>query len=374
MNTFDQVPAYLVGKNRGNALSGMTAGLGASRGPHISLRDGKFRLVNAVGVEGPVSLTFDVIIIGANVNVSRIFYPPYDANNIRPPICFSDNGTGPSDRAMEPQSPTCNLCPQNKRGSGTTFSGQPTTACRVQKKLAVIIPNDQNPNVYELTVPPASLGALRDYHSWVERQRVPGLDRPVSEGDLITRLGWSEEKNKNFRLTFSPIGWTDERATQMTEYIDANGLMDTPLGRDDVAMDPVRVSELLARQPLQPALTFPLAAAQAPPQGFQLPPRPQEAPPPTAFTPAAPLPPATGQSAPAQPAHWWSNLQPAPGPAPAPDKRPVGRPRKPPAPPSPPQVPTQATPQPGFVTPTPPPPPADIQSALEQAMNLVPRR
>jgi len=381
MNTFSQVPAYLAGRtNRTDALSGMIAGLGVSRGPHVSLRGGKFRLVNAVGVESPVSLILDVIIIGAQYNASRIFYSgAYDENNPTPPVCWSDNGTGPSDRSLQPQSPTCQLCPQNRRGSGTTFTGMPTTACQTKKKLAVIIPGDQNPNVYELVIPAASLGALRDFHSWVERQRVPGMDRPVSEGDLITRLGWSEEKNKNFRLTFSPVGWADERAIQMTEYIDANGLMDKPLGRDDVAMDPVRVSELLAGQPVQPTLTAPPAAAQAPPQGFQLPPRP-EAPPPAASPQQPPHPPATGQPAPwntvtwAAPPAWVPPRQADPEPA----KRPVGRPRKTAAAPEPPQVPTQTAPRTngpsGFMTPVPPPPPADIQSALEQAMNLVPRR
>ena len=100
MNTFNQVPAYLAGRtNRTDALSGMIAGLGVSRGPHVSLRGGKFRLVNAVGVESPVSLILDVIIIGAQYNASRIFYSgAYDENNPTPPVCWSDNGTGPSDR------------------------------------------------------------------------------------------------------------------------------------------------------------------------------------------------------------------------------------------------------------------------------------
>ncbi len=126
-------------------------------------------------------------------------------------------------------------------------------------------------NVYELQVPIASLSQLRQYHDWISQQSVPGLDRQLDVADVVTRLGWAADKN--FQLTFAPVGWTDERSQQVIEYVDTNKLMDLPLGRTDVAMDPEKVQALLTNKPVA-APSLPPAAAQAPPQQFTLPPPP----------------------------------------------------------------------------------------------------
>jgi len=210
----------------------------------------------------------------------------------------------------------------------------------------------------------------------------------LSEGDLITRLGWLEEKGKNFRMTFTPVGWADERSVQMIGYIDANRLMDKALGNDDVAMDPVRVSELLQ----QGGLTAPPPAAQAPPQGFQLPPRsmedspgaPSAAPqyPPASGLPASAVAPWNQGQAWTSPPAWQpvvhSTVEPV-------KKRGPGRPRlkvdplpsptaelpaaPPPAPP-----PLRGNGPSGFAMSSPPPPPDAIQSALDEAMRLTTKR
>jgi hypothetical protein len=159
------------------------------------------------------------------------------------------------------------VCPWNERGSQTTFNGKPTTACTKKKKLACIIPGDPAVNVYELQVPIASLSQLRQYHDWISQQSVPGLDRQLDVADVVTRLAWAQDKN--FQLTFAPVGWTDARSVQVIEYVDQNKLMDVPLGRNDVALDPDKFQALPA-----PTAKLPTSAAQAPPQQFTLPPPP----------------------------------------------------------------------------------------------------
>src|SRR5215471_9135416 len=268
-------PSYLQNYNRSGAVQGMTAGLGISRPAHVSLRGGKFRLVSATGVEILVPTHhLDCIIIGAQFNASRLYYGQvYDENNPGPPVCFSDNGTGPSVNSLEPQAPTCAVCRWNERGSDTTFTGKPTTACTKKKKLAVLIPGDPHPglNVYELQVPIASLSVLRQYSDWAAQQAVPGWNRPCSVGDFITRLGWDAQKN--FRLTLDAVGWVDERAMELVAYIDQQKLMDVPLGNLDVAMNPEKAAlTIQAREGQGLAVSTP--AAQAPPQQFHLPPRP----------------------------------------------------------------------------------------------------
>ena len=243
-------PGALANRQRASVMDDMGTGLGASRGAHISLKSGRFKLVNAAGMETPVqSLALDVIVIAASPVVNRVMYGDYDPTLESPPICFSDNGRGPSVNAVSPQSPVCETCPNNVRGSDTTFSGKPTTACQRRKKLAVILPGDPAVNVYELQVPPASLTHLKEYRDWIARQASP-FGRAVDIADLVTRVEWSTEKQ--FVLTFRPVGWaSDERTLQVIDYIDQNHLADTAIGLNDQPCDPQQVAARLQQLPAQ---------------------------------------------------------------------------------------------------------------------------
>lgn len=262
-------PGALGNRQRAAVMDDMGTGLGASRGAHISLKSGRFKLVNAAGMETPVqSLALDVIVIAASPVVNRVLFEDYVPGNEQPPICFSDNGKGPSVNSVSPQSPVCETCPMNVRGSDTTFTGKATTACQRRKKLAVILPGDPAVNVYEMQVPPASLTPLKEYRDWISRQASP-FGRPVDIADLVTRLEWSTEKQ--FVITFRPVGWaSDERTLQVIDYIDQNHLADQAIGLNDQPCDPQRVAEMLGSRPAPQQL----AAPSAPPQQFQLPPLP----------------------------------------------------------------------------------------------------
>lgn len=276
----------LASRNRRNVLADATQGLGQARGAHISLNNDRFAFINAAGqqINSP-ALGFDpqtgpyidVVVIDANANSSKIFWGQdsvYDPNNVTAPVCYSDNGTGPSVNAVEPQSPTCAVCRWNERTSAQSkMTGKPIKACSDRKKLAVIVPGDTSVNVYELQVPPASLTALKAYGAFLAAQSLPGIDRTADIADVVTRIGMIDK-----RLTFAAVSMADDEATlQLIEHIDANGLSDIAVGRNDTACDPGRVKAMLGSRQ-----TYELPAPVAP----QAPNHPM--PPPRQLAPAAP--------------------------------------------------------------------------------------
>src|SRR5882757_2769199 len=98
----NSLPAYLLKRQSRATTEDMVSGIASSVPAHLSIKDNRFTLVDAAGNE-KLSPThhLDVCVIGSNNNVSRMFFDPakkYDpkgADN-SPPLCFSDNGTGPS--------------------------------------------------------------------------------------------------------------------------------------------------------------------------------------------------------------------------------------------------------------------------------------
>jgi len=63
--------------------------------PKISTRASRYRLVED-GVETVVGTTLDVVIVGSNPGVSKIWYSkPYDGADAVRPDCFSNDGVAP---------------------------------------------------------------------------------------------------------------------------------------------------------------------------------------------------------------------------------------------------------------------------------------
>jgi hypothetical protein len=370
--------------SRRRLLDDASAGLGTTRGPHISIRGGRFRWITAAA-ERPVDTHYiDVIVVDANRFDARVYFDgPYDPNSDAPPECFSDNGSGPSKDAMQPQAPTCLQCPQNVRGTDVTFTGKPTTACTKRKKLGVIeADGGQDITVYEFVVTPGSLSNFKAYTTWLATQNHPTQNRPCDICDVVTRIEFDPQKQ--FTMLFSCSAWADDDISlQKVEYIFNKDLGAIACGRNDVAIDP-NVFGALPR----PAAQAAIAAPQPQPAQHALPPRQpaqqQVLPPPTngAAQPRAPraprqpkaqaqLPAGAPASAPfmsaatppAQPADGQATAAGANGDIPAFLRRAPDN--------SVPQTPASPA---RFGIAQAPPPPAEIASAVQQAMSLPSRR
>src|SRR5229473_3034320 len=261
-----QMSPALASRQRRRIIDDASEGLGIARGAHLSIRGGRFRLIDAKGVEVLVPTHFvDMVVVDASDRASRIYFEgPYDPATDAPPVCFSDNGTGPSTMAMAPQAPTCQVCSHNIRGSDTTFSGKPTTACSNRKKLAFIVPGDPAVNVYEMQIPPGSLSNLRDYTNWLKQQASGIEGRQLDIADVVTRVEF--DPNRQFVMKFQATEYADDEYTlKVIDHVDANKLSDIAVGRDDVACDPEQVRQLAGatRQQLPPPIVIMKKPAQS---------------------------------------------------------------------------------------------------------------
>jgi hypothetical protein len=407
MNAQAGLPEALANRQRRVSVSDdATQGLGISRGAHCSIRAARFRLIDANGVETLVpNLHLDVVIIRANPKTSKLYFDgSYAPDSGTPPACYSDNGIGPSSNALRPQSPTCSACPHNQMNSKVNpQTGKGSKACSDRKKIAFIIPGDVAVNVYELQVPPDSLGALKSYSSFLSQQATGG-QRKVDIGDMVTRLSFDAEASHP-KLKFEPVGWADDTHTlQMIDYIYDQQLDVAAVGLNDVPADPDLVKQAIELR----AQYAQLAPQSARPAQFQLPrwtPPPaqdaqqvspgngaapeQVAPKPRgrprkASTEAAGMTPIhmVGEPAaapqfspptPATPVHMQRAPDLTPGGLPdIPEflRRPAANTAPPPAPPAQPQP--AITPQYGMAAA--PPPPPQVAEALHAAMRMPPRR
>lgn len=187
-------------------------GLGAGSHPRISIKGSRFTLVDAGGTRYPwPALVLPVVIIGANPKASKIFYASaYDPDAGEPPTCFSDNGVAPSVNAGEPQARTCAECQWFGWGSATSqMTGKKTKACSDKKKLAVVVPGDTTHLAYELQVPPASLKSLNAYAGMVGSMTIPDGSRRADLSDVVTLVSFVVDGGAVGLLEFQNWGWID---------------------------------------------------------------------------------------------------------------------------------------------------------------------
>ena len=205
-----QTPAFA--KNRGalshiaKALTGGNVGGGGKR---ISIKGGVFRLIDGGKEIAAVEERYlDVVVVNAAPEIGRVFYAKsYDANAAAAPDCWSADGKTPSADANEPQHTQCEGCPQNIAGSGQGNS----RACRYQQRLAVVLANDIEGNVVQLTLPATSIFGkddgenrpLQAYARWLVAQ-------DIDPAMVTTRLKF-DTKSQSPKLFFKTMRWlTDD--------------------------------------------------------------------------------------------------------------------------------------------------------------------
>ena len=190
------------------ALTGGGAGVSTKR---ISIKGGVFRLVaGGKEVAAIEDRHLDVIIVRAAPKVSRIFYAgAYNADAIVRPDCWSNDGEKPDASIAAPQSKTCMGCPQNEAGSGNGNS----RACRFQQRLAVVLANNPEGDVLQLTLPATSIfgkeeGDKRPLQAYA--RFLAAQTPPVNPEQIVTRMKF-DTKAESPKLFFNPVRWlTDE--------------------------------------------------------------------------------------------------------------------------------------------------------------------
>lgn len=174
-----QVPAHLAA--RIGAPSALTQALAGGLGtggesiPRISIKGSRFRIVEG-GTETVLdTTTLDVVIVGANPRKSKTWYAKAWTPESEPasPDCFSMDGVSPDPASTAPQNDLCAGCPQDAWGSKITPQGKQIKACSDTKRLAVVSADDPTGPVYLLSVTPAALAGLNQYHKELANRGIP---------------------------------------------------------------------------------------------------------------------------------------------------------------------------------------------------------
>ncbi len=232
----NQLPAYLQNRQSKAVAAALRANLGAGSPPYLSIEGNRLTLVDAVGNALPVQTYdpqigpyIDVNIVDVNNHISKIFFDPdtpYDpkATERLPPLCWSDNGVGPSRQASNPQSPTCAACPNNVWGSATSkVTGKGIKACSDLQKLAFTTAGHKT--VFLLRIPPNSLTEMRAYTGKFASGEVGDIT------DVVTRIYFKQGIQGT--LQFQAVSYIDEATAALREAIAVAKSADAIVGRLD---------------------------------------------------------------------------------------------------------------------------------------------
>lgn len=257
-----QLPAHLQRYQSRDIGQTLSQNLGTASPPYVSIQGGRFTLIDAAGNEAPVAsfdpaigVYLDACIIDVGDHISRVFYATkFDpsAQSFLPPDCWSDNGIGPSISASNPQSATCNGCPNAVWGSAMSAQGKQIPACSMVQKVALLIPAYPQ-TIFLLRVPPNSHKHLRAY---VELCRGNGTDL----SNLMTRISFDQTTQGT--LLFKAASWIDEAAAVLRQAAWDEKKTDGLVGRNDVPR-PADVA-LGSRIPYTNTLAPPDSTGQAP--------------------------------------------------------------------------------------------------------------
>lgn len=213
-NPAANVPAFARNNELSDTAKALTGG-GVGNNKRISIKGGVFRLIaNGEQIGAIDDRHLDVIIVRAAPKVARTFYmAKYDADATpTAPDCWSNDGEKPDASIEKPQGATCATCPQNVAGSGNKNS----RACRYQQRLAVVLANNPEGDVLQLTLPATSIfgkeeGDKRPLQAFARYLAVQ--TPPINPEQIVTRMRFDTAAEAP-KLFFQPMRWltTEEYA------------------------------------------------------------------------------------------------------------------------------------------------------------------
>lgn len=207
--------ANLPGISEDDLISGTGGGF-----PVISIKGKVFTIVRGdertmvtrPDADGEPAGSIEVVILKANPNLSKTYYPKgYEEGTADKPTCYSNDGIAPGQDAQEPQSVKCATCAHNQWGSKISENGSKVKACSDVRRLAVAPLNQLNDPML-IRVPAASLKPLGEYGSALKKR---GVKYPA----VVTKISF-DFSVAHPALVFKPVAFiTEEMATQVQEVM-----------------------------------------------------------------------------------------------------------------------------------------------------------
>lgn len=155
----------------------------------------------------------DLIILGTNENVSKVYFGDWNEDNASGPICASLKGDVPDPGVSIPQAKACGICPNNEWI--TKPGGGRGKACQDHKRMAVLLMPAMTKKmlgtpllepVY-LKIPPGSLKSLKKFSDELQHEGIPSAA-------VVTRISFSQDRL--FEFSFKVIqALTDAEAPRV---------------------------------------------------------------------------------------------------------------------------------------------------------------
>jgi hypothetical protein len=216
--SMNNLPAHVQARMGKSKLSeAMSGGLGGDSIPHISIKGGRFRVMEEGTETVLATTTLKVAIVGINPRLSKTYYEGawQQGEEAKAPDCFSLDGIKPDAQAAKPQNDVCANCPKNAWGSKRSPDGKDIKACTDQKRLAIVPAEDPKAGIYLLRVTPAALKSLNQYSKKLAQHNLP-------PEVVITNISFDTDASFP-KLQFAYGGFLDE---EVQEYVDS--LIGTP--------------------------------------------------------------------------------------------------------------------------------------------------
>jgi hypothetical protein len=226
------------------ALAGGASSGGGMR--RVSIKGGVFRLLsNGKEIASIDERHLDVIVVKAAPKVSRIFYAgSYDKDAAAAaPDCTSADGEKPDANVKNKQASNCSTCPQNIAGSG---NGQ-SRACRYQQRLAVVLANNPEGDVLQVTLPATSIfgkedGEKRPLQAYA--RYMAAQTPPVNLDAIVTRMKFDTQAESP-KIVFAPVRWLTD-----AEYESAQNQANSKDAEKAVAVTPAFADGVVSPAPL----------------------------------------------------------------------------------------------------------------------------
>ena len=204
----NQTPAFARKGELSALTKSLTGGAGGGNSKRISIKGGVFRLMaDGKEITSIDDRHLDVVIVNAAPKISRTFYAgQYVEGETKGPDCWSADGDKPDASIEEPQASDCASCPMNVKGSGQGDS----KACRFSQRLAVVLANDIQGDVMQLTLAATSIfgkeeGDKRPLQAYARYLAAQSINPET----LVTRLRF-DTKAAVPKLFFQPVRWLED--------------------------------------------------------------------------------------------------------------------------------------------------------------------
>jgi hypothetical protein len=203
-----QAPSFARKAELSSLAKSLAGGGVGGGGKRISIKGGVFRLMaDGKEITSIDDRHLDVVIVNAAPKISRTYYAgTYEEGNTSAPTCWSADGETPDASIDEPQASNCASCPMNVKGSGQGDS----KACRFSQRLAVVLANDIQGDVMQLTLAATSIfgkeeGDKRPLQAYARYLAAQSINPET----LVTRLRF-DTKAAVPKLFFQPLRWLED--------------------------------------------------------------------------------------------------------------------------------------------------------------------